>query len=176
MNIYLIGFAGVGKTTIGRLLAEKEGYTFIDLDDHIEDIAKKTIPEIFTQNGEDRFREYETAALADVGNIGEMVVATGGGVVTREQNWNVMKQTGKILLLDIEFENLYNRLNTKDKDQRPLFKGRPKEDIEALYNQRRDLYKKAELSVAIDGLGIEEVLEQVENVLKSTGIITESDS
>lgn len=126
-TIYLIGFMGAGKTTIGHLLAEYLQTTFIDLDDYIEKTYQMRIPEIFNNYGEKTFRDYETKALQNVKNV--HIVATGGGVVERQENIKSMKK-GIIIYLETSFEEIKHRLrhdsnrplwNISDRSRRKLF-------------------------------------------------------
>ena len=118
MNIYLIGMPGSGKSTIGQILAQKLNKTFIDLD---HEIAKETlmfVDEIFDQYGEAVFRKFETEALRRVGELENIVVATGGGVVTVKENKALMN--GIVIYLDTEIEIIEKRI--KHDFPRPLLK------------------------------------------------------
>lgn len=96
-NIILIGMPGCGKSTIGKLLAEKCGRRFVDADQEIITLAGKSIPEIFRQDGEEAFRELETHVLSTLGKQSGLVIATGGGCVTRNRNYPLLHQNGQIL-------------------------------------------------------------------------------
>ncbi|WP_096188442.1 shikimate kinase [Evansella halocellulosilytica] len=119
-NIYLIGFMGVGKTTIGKQLAEKLNKIFIDLDEYIESKEQRSIKEIFSNNGEVFFRQLESDGLQKLKNE-SAIIATGGGIVENEQNVNVMKQTGVVIFLNAPFHVLLDRI--KHDQSRPLTKG-----------------------------------------------------
>lgn len=95
-NIVLIGMPGCGKTTIGKIIAEKSGRRFVDSDEMIVKLAGKTIPEIFAEDGEEVFRDYETQVLAELGKQSGLVIATGGGCVTKERNYDLLHQNGQI--------------------------------------------------------------------------------
>ena len=95
-NIVLIGMPGCGKTTIGKLLAEKTGRRFMDTDEEIVRLAGKTIPEIFAEEGEEVFRDWETKVLAELGKQSGLIIATGGGCVTKERNYNLLHQNSEI--------------------------------------------------------------------------------
>lgn len=95
-NIVLIGMPGCGKTTIGKIIAEKSGRRFVDSDDMIVQLAGKSIPEIFAEDGEEVFRDYETQVLAELGKQSRLVIATGGGCVTKERNYDLLHQNGQI--------------------------------------------------------------------------------
>ena len=129
-NIALIGMAGCGKSTIGRLLAKETGKTFRDADAQIEKLAGKTIPEIFAQDGEEEFRRLETTVLSELGKQSGLVIATGGGCVTRPENYPLLHQNGRILWIK------------RNADKLPTA-GRPLSQKTAptvLYEQRKPLY------------------------------------
>src|SRR5690606_617170 len=117
-NLFLVGPMGVGKTTIGRLLAKRLNKTFIDLDEEIEHRAGASIPWIFDVEGEDGFRRRESELLAECARGRDMVVSTGGGVVLREEDRQVLKVSGVVVYLNASVEQLYQR-TLKDK-KRPL--------------------------------------------------------
>ena len=98
-NIILVGMPGCGKSTVGKLLAEKYGKTFADADALIEEIAGMSIPAIFAKGGETAFRDWETKALEQLGKQSGLVIATGGGCVTRERNYPLLHQNGQIFWL-----------------------------------------------------------------------------
>jgi len=129
-NIVLIGMPGCGKTTVGRALAERMGRPFIDTDTVIAEKAGMTIPKIFAAEGEDGFRRRETAALAELGMGSGAVIATGGGCVTRAENYPLLHQNGVIVWIRRNLKNLPT-------DGRPLSQSNP---LETLYEQRKDKY------------------------------------
>ena len=105
-NIILIGMPGSGKSTVGRLLAQQLGKTFVDADAAIEEKAGMPIPEIFSTQGEAGFRSIETAVLQELGKASGLVIATGGGCVTREENYPLLHQNGTIFCLDRDIRSL----------------------------------------------------------------------
>lgn len=156
MNIALIGMAGSGKTTIGKALAELTGRKFIDCDDLIPQYAGgKSIQEIFAQDGEDAFRKIETAVLRDVSKESGMVIATGGGVVTRPENLPLLRQNSLTVLLKRPVEELPS-------DGRPMSQ---KYGAAALYEQRRPLYE-AWGEFAFDCVGVEETAQAIKEALE----------
>jgi shikimate dehydrogenase len=130
-NIALIGMPGCGKSSVGRLLAQRIGRPFADIDDRIEAAAGKSIPQIFTDDGEESFRRLETAMLCEETKKSGMVIATGGGVVTRQENLDLLRQNSFILYLKRELTDLIA-------DGRPLSKSI---GIQALAAQRLPLYE-----------------------------------
>ncbi len=103
LNVYLVGMMGSGKTTVGKLLAEKLNYRFLDTDILIETIAGKTIKQIFAQEGEAKFRELETQVLGEVSAYTRSVISTGGGVVLKAKNWSYLHY-GIIIWIDAPVE------------------------------------------------------------------------
>ena len=147
-SLYLVGMMGSGKSTTGRPLAERLGYGFVDADAVIEQVAGCSISEIFQRDGEEEFRNLETQVLRSISERHSLVVATGGGIVTRSQNWGMMHQ-GIVIWLDVERGQLLQRLQ-KDASQRPLLMGSdPAETVDAILEERRPLYDEADLTVVI---------------------------
>ncbi|MDA0717779.1 MAG: shikimate kinase [Cyanobacteria bacterium] len=160
LNIYLIGMMGAGKSAVGRPLAEALSYRFIDADDAIEQVAGSSIPEIFTTEGEAGFREMETAVLSQIAGWHSLVVATGGGVVTRPENWGHMRQ-GVVVWLDAPAPLLLKRLRA-DSTPRPLLQvGDPAARLSELMAQRQPLYAQADLRVPQAGDSPAQVVQQV---------------
>jgi shikimate kinase len=148
-SLYLVGMMGSGKSTTGRPLAERLGYGFVDADAVIEQVAGCSISEIFQRDGEEEFRNLETQVLRSISERHSLVVATGGGIVTRSQNWGMMHQ-GIVIWLDVERGQLLQRLQ-QDASQRPLLLGSdPVETVDAILKQRRPLYDEADLTVVIE--------------------------
>ncbi len=129
-NIILIGMPGSGKTSVGKLLAELTGKTFVDTDAEITKKAGKSIPEIFAEVGESGFRVLETEVLGEVGCRSGLVIATGGGCVTRVENYPLLHQNGSIFCLD-------RALDTLPVDGRPLSQTT---DLSQMYQSRKPLY------------------------------------
>lgn len=129
-NIVLIGMPGCGKSTIGKLLCEKTGRIFVDADQRIVQLAGKSIPEIFAEDGEEVFRDWETKVLAELGKQSGLIIATGGGCVTKERNYNLLHQNGEIFWIQRRIEDLPT-------DGRPLSQ---KNKLEEMYRIREPLY------------------------------------
>ena len=148
-SLYLVGMMGSGKTSTGRPLAEQLGYGFVDADAVIEQAAGCSIPEIFERDGEEGFRALESQVLNAISQRHSLVVATGGGVVTQQENWGLL-HSGIVIWLDVVPEQLMQRLRA-DSTVRPLLQtDDPDAALNALLNQRRPLYAEADLTVVID--------------------------
>ena len=129
-NIVLIGMPGCGKSTVGRLLSGKTGRKFVDADEEIVRLAGMSIPEIFAQDGEEAFREYETQVLSELGKQSGLIIATGGGCVTRERNYPLIHQNGTIFWITRELDSLptegrplsqHNSLSEMYRVRQPLY-------------------------------------------------------
>ena len=138
--ILLIGMMGCGKSTVGRLLAERMRLPLIDLDEEIARAAGKTIPEIFAQEGEAGFRARETAALERALAREAGVIATGGGIVTRAENIRMMREKGFVVWLCRPLEDMIADVR---QDTRPNLAGDKAERMRTLYGQRERLYAAA---------------------------------
>ena len=147
-SIYLIGMMGSGKTSTGRPLAKRLGYGFVDADAVIEQVAGCTIPEIFEREGEAGFRSIESQVLNAISQRHSLVVATGGGVVTKPENWGQL-HSGIVVWLDVNRAQLIERLRD-DSTQRPLLQQpNPEAALDTLLQERRPLYGEADLTVVI---------------------------
>lgn len=140
-NIILIGMPGSGKTTVAELLGQALGRKVVDTDAEIEARAGMPIPQIFTQFGEEHFRRLETEVLRDTGKLGGIILSTGGGCVTREENYPLLRQNGVLVWIRRDTAQLA-------RDGRPLSQGN---DLRALYEKRRPLYERfADLCIEND--------------------------
>ncbi len=143
-SIALIGFMGVGKTTIGTLLVKKLGgeYQFIEMDQLIEQMAGKSIPEIFSQNGEDSFRKLEIKVCQKVSTFKKFVISCGGGSVLNKINVENLKKSCIFILLETSIETIVNRILKEGIQIRPVIdKEDPINDIKNLYHLRNPLYR-----------------------------------
>lgn len=169
LNLYLVGMMGAGKSAVGRPLARALGYRFIDADTSLEQAAGCTIPEIFAEAGEEGFRALESAVLDQLAGWHSLVVATGGGVVTRPVNWGHLRQ-GVVIWLDAPEAVLLARLRA-DPTPRPLLADPdPAGRLSQLLAERRPLYAQADLHI---GQGMEspegvaaQVLEALPGILR----------
>jgi shikimate kinase len=141
-NIVLIGFMGSGKSSVGRLVAGRLGFHFVDTDALIVQRAGREIAEIFASEGEERFREIETAALESLRPRERCVIATGGGVVLRERNRELLRALGFVVLISASEEVIFERVSRNAK--RPLLQtANPRETVAALLAARQPAYETA---------------------------------
>lgn len=138
-NLILVGLMGSGKTTLGRALAKHMGKAFVDSDEEIQQRTGVTIPHIFDIEGETGFRQRETAAIRDLVERGDMVLATGGGAVLAEQSRELMQQNGIVIYLKASVHDLWQR--TRHDRNRPLLQtADPHAKLTELFQQRDPLY------------------------------------
>ena len=148
-NIILCGFMGCGKSTIGRIMAKKAGLTLVDMDRYIEEKEGMTVSEIFEKYGEERFRELETEACRELSERENLVIAAGGGTLTFQRNIDILKSSGKIVFIDVSYENLCERL--KRDTRRPLLQVENRNEvIRELLDKRLPIYRNA-ASVIVNG-------------------------
>jgi len=159
-NIYLVGFMATGKTAVGRELAKKKKWQFVDLDDLIEFRQKQTITDIFAAKGEPYFRKVEKEALKEIAKEKKFVVACGGGIVIDKENVKIMEDTGIIICLTAKLEVILKR--TAGLTHRPLLNvPNPKEKIELLLKMRSPFYALAHKTIDTSRLKIEEVAGKI---------------
>ena len=139
-HIFLIGMMGCGKSTIGKLLSRQLACSFIDLDEEIVRYEGRSIPEIFADVGDAGFRLCETAALECVIDEAPCIIATGGGIVTREKNIALMRQSGLVVWLN---RPLGDMIADVRQDTRPNLDGDKEERMRTLFAQREALYRRA---------------------------------
>lgn len=165
-NVFLTGFMGAGKSTVGRLLAELLQCSFVDLDEEIVRSQGRPIEQIFAVDGENYFRCCETAVLLDLPGLPPRVYATGGGIVLREENRQAMRRLGCIVYLKCSWPTLQERLLKSS--GRPLVDaGRGMPEVKALWSARRAVYEEADLVVTVDGLTAMEVAQRVARELEA---------
>lgn len=172
INLYLIGMMGSGKTTIGKLLAERIGYRFFDTDATIESVAGQSIPEIFAESGESGFRDLESQVLAELSAYGHLAIATGGGIVLRRTNWSRLHY-GLTVWLDVPVGQLYQRLQSESENRPLLQTADPQGRLQELLEQRRSLYAQADLCIAVKAdetptQVVDKILATIPSVLKPT--------
>lgn len=170
INLYLVGMMGAGKTTIGSLLAAELGYRFLDTDNVIQQVAGKSINQIFTEVGEAGFRQLETKVLAEICAYTNLAIATGGGIVIKRENWSYLHH-GLVVWLDVPVEQLHERLAADT--TRPLLQATDSlAKLRSLWQQRQPLYAQADLKLTTDNTETPaqlaaRVLAEIPTVLKA---------
>jgi shikimate kinase len=163
MNIYLVGFMGTGKSVVGQELARQKKWKFLDLDQLIELRQKSAISDIFAKKGESYFRKAETKALKEVAKEENFVIACGGGIVTRQENILVMKDTGIIVCLSATPAVILKR--TSGCAHRPLLNvPDPKKQIEVLLKLRAPYYALADKTINTSRLSPKEVARKIKSL------------
>ena len=159
--IYLVGFMGAGKTSVGRRLSELLDWTFMDLDVEIERREGLSIREIFESMGEPRFREIERAELEKAGRLNRAVVALGGGTFCTPENRSIVRASGVSVWLDLPIETLYRRCS--EETRRPLFT--TLEEMKALLKGRTAFYRQADYRLAADEFSVDAAANMIISLL-----------
>ena len=163
-SIFLIGMMGCGKSQTGSKLAELLKYKYIDLDSLIEKLTKKSINQIFNDEGEDNFRELETNCLKETVKIPSLVISTGGGIITKSENWGILRQ-GIIVWIDLDKDIAIERLKNEI-ENRPLLKGKNLNDLyTTIFQSRENLYSQADVRIEVKKENIEEVAMKIINAI-----------
>ncbi|MFP4248131.1 MAG: 3-dehydroquinate synthase [Armatimonadota bacterium] len=164
-SVAISGFMGTGKTTVGRVVADRLGLEFVDTDELIEERADQTIPAIFEEHGEAHFRDLETEALQEALSRQGLVVSTGGGMLLREENVRALRDAGPVVCLTASPETILARIEAEG--QRPLLEvEEPAERIRELLAERAGCYAQADFMIATDGVSPEAVADRVVAVLR----------
>jgi shikimate kinase len=155
-RIFLVGYMGAGKTTLGKAFAKAMNLSFVDLDWYIEERFHKTISQLFAERGEDSFRRLEQNALHEVGEFEDVVIATGGGTPCFFDNMDYMKSRGETVFLDVNQAVLFIRLKIASQN-RPSIKGKSDEELKAFIasalEKRLPIYQQAKYT--FDGSRLE---------------------
>lgn len=165
-NIVLIGMPGCGKTTIGTVLAKALQMTFVDMDQAIEADAKTTISHIFAQQGEEAFRCLETAKAKALSQQNNLVISTGGGVVTREANMTALGKNGLVIFLDRPLEQLLAQVPD---NTRPLLAKDREANLKRLYAERIALYEAYGHIRILNDTTAETAVEEILKKIKEVG-------
>lgn len=174
-GVYLIGFAGVGKSTIARLLGARLGWPFYDLDGVIVERSGMTIPLIFKTEGETGFRARESEALLEISGAAPFVIATGGGTFLREENRRLMETRGWVVALEARAETLHARIERQLRlDEpgaaRPLLEASDRlERIRSLKQARQAAYALADWTVHTDRLSQDQVVSELVHAVELLG-------
>jgi shikimate kinase len=143
-NIALVGFMGTGKSTVGQIVASLLNFEFVDTDEMIEGMAGKRISEIFSNDGEERFREYERLIVRQLKDLKGAVISTGGGLVTKPENLASLKEHALVVCLWCSPETIFRRVGHQS--HRPLLRvDNPLEKIRELLNERAPSYRQADV-------------------------------
>lgn len=164
-SIALIGFMATGKSTVGKALKEYLGkdYNFIETDQLIIEMTGKSIPKIFSKNGEAKFREYEIEACMKAAKLKKTVISCGGGIVLNKVNIENLKKTCHIVLLTASPKEIYKRVMKEGKETRPVIdKDDPMKEIESALKQRETFYNtSAEIVINTTGKTIDEIIGEI---------------
>lgn len=163
-RIYLIGYKSCGKSTTGRKLAQKLGFSFLDLDTFLEEKYMRSVPDIFVHDGEPEFRKKERLALEEVSDFDNVVISTGGGVPRFNNNTQLMLGTGVVVYLRLDTETMVGRLKVAAKD-RPIVKGKTAQELrEYVQNQRDDyehFYTQANIIIDVKKLSTDAIVKEI---------------
>jgi len=167
-RIFMIGYMGSGKTSLGKKLAENLHFSFVDMDAHIEEKYHKTVSEIFAELGQEKFREIEKECLHEIGDFENTIISTGGGAPCFYDNIQYMNEKGLTIYLNLTIEQLAVRLENSRAGKRPLLADKKGEAlVEFIRNgleQRLQFYEQAQLIV---GGNDDEMLEKIMNALQN---------
>ncbi len=173
-RVYLTGFMGSGKSTIGPILANTIGYDFVDVDQTIEKEVGKSVDQIFLEDGEAHFRELERALMSGLRSKSRLVVSLGGGTIADPDNFRDMKNSGILIYLKATPEQIFKRLHHKN--NRPSLKdprGERLSDeqlrvrIQELYHKREPLYSQADIVIRTDERNVGVTVDQIVKKLSS---------
>ena len=166
-NIVLVGFMGTGKTSVGKRLAERLEMPMIDTDDIIAEDSGMAIPDIFARHGEAHFRDLESAAVCKAAILENHVISTGGGVVLRESNLDMLKRNGVVFCLTATTEEIWRRVGHGT--HRPLLRApNPLEKIEQMLIGRQPFYARADYQIPTTGLSIKAVTDKIVEIFQQS--------
>ncbi len=170
-SLFLVGPMGAGKSTVGRLLAERLGFDFHDSDHEIEARTGATIPMIFDIEGEQGFRRREAQVIDELTQLPHIVLATGGGAVLKPENRKHLRSRGFVIYLQSDVDNLFNRV--RHDTRRPLLQNEnPKGTLAAILKEREPLYLEvADLIVKTEDVPVSQVVRKILNELKDQNIL-----
>jgi shikimate kinase len=165
-NIYLIGFMGTGKSTVGKILAEEFNMKFVDTDKLVEEMTGRTISSIFEESSEEEFRRFETDVLRQITDEKGMIVSTGGGIVVTRGNLELMKNSGFVFTLIADANTIHERLK-KDDTCRPLLEvDEPLDEIKRLLFERAAFYINAHHIIETSDITPREAADQIIAILR----------
>ncbi|MBX2975496.1 MAG: shikimate kinase [Ignavibacteriaceae bacterium] len=165
-RIFLTGFMGSGKSTLGQIIANTLGWNFLDLDKEIEKKVGKSITDIFRDEGESKFRSIESDVLKQTSKLEDSIIALGGGTFTTDENISIIKSLGKSIYIKSKPEDIYVRLRFKTNrplfqglDQRILSKEEALQKISFLMSAREPFYSKADIVFSVDNSNVGKVVD-----------------
>lgn len=165
--VFLIGYMGCGKSTVGKKLASKLKYNFIDVDSTIEDLTNKPVSQIFEDEGEDAFRQLEHSIIVSLCSRTNTVIATGGGAPCFHNNMELMNAHGITVYLKMHPKSLAERI-ISSKTERPLIKYVSNDELPAFITQhlkdREAFYKRAQLTIQGESLKIDELVQRIKDI------------
>ena len=161
-KIVIIGMPGSGKTTLGRILAEELNIKFFDMDEYIVEKTGKTTIQLF-ENGEEYFRDIESETCKELAEFDNVLISTGGGVIKRKANIDVLNEKGLIIFIDRPVENI---LGDVDVSFRPLLKD-GKEKLLKLYDERYALYNEYADEIVINNSDVRSVIDRIKEIIKT---------
>ena len=165
-NIILVGFMGTGKTSVGQRLSQRLKMSYVDTDEVIEQNAGRCITDIFAEHGEAYFREVESEAVHKVSRLDKYVISTGGGIVLRTENMEILKRNGVVFCLTATSEEIWARV--KNETHRPLLRApNPVVKIRDMLKAREPYYALADYTVQTNGVPIEQVTNEVAEVFQN---------
>ena len=164
-NIFLVGFMGVGKSTIAKELKKILDMNLVEMDARIVHEQGMSINEIFEKYGENYFRDIESKLVLDIGDEGNTIVSCGGGVVLRPENVEHMRQSGKVVYLTATPESIFERV--KNGNERPILNGNMNVDyIKGLMEKRKPFYEAAaDIMIETDNKSIEKICQEIQSKL-----------
>ena len=172
VRIFLTGYMGAGKTTLGKAFARELGLSFIDLDWYLEERFHQTISQLFAERGEDGFRRLEQKLLHEVGDFENVVISTGGGTPCFFDNMDYMNAQGQTVFLDVDEETLFRRLRVATA-QRPILRGKSDAELRAFISEalarRMPYYEKARYR--FDGSRLESLQQIDESVRRLRALL-----
>lgn len=170
-SIFLVGLMGAGKTTIGRALARRLNKRFIDSDHEIEARTGVSIPLIFEIEGEASFRQRESEVIRDLTELPDIVLATGGGAILREDNREYLKTRGTVIYLHASITSILQR-TSRDKNRPLLQAGDPRQTLERLAREREPYYREvADLVVETGRPNVQLLVQTIVSQLEAAGLL-----
>jgi len=161
MNIVLTGFMATGKSSVGKVLAQRLGWDYFDTDVMIENQTGYRVATIFSKAGEWVFRDLESKMVGLVALLDRAVISTGGGVPLDKVNMEKLEQNGRVFLLTATPENIVRRVQQENTSRPLLAEGKPLDRVKALLKERKAPYARCHGTVATDDVSVEEVADRV---------------